>query len=61
MWIKNILKAFSRSTEVEFYCDGVFREDIKTVADFLNNGLLTYSECNEGDLIIENNKIVINW
>lgn len=65
MFIKNILKAFDRSTPVEIWL--IDKETfLKTrltehnVGQIMDNGLMTYWEVNEGDLYIRDGKIIIN-
>ena len=65
MFIKNILRAFSRSTPIEIWL--VNKETfIKTrlkeqnVGQVLDNGLMTYWCVSESDLYIEDGKIIIN-
>ena len=65
MFIKNILKAFNRNTPVEIWLVGreVFdkiRLKENNVGQVLDNGLMTYWCVNEGDLYIEDGKIIIN-
>lgn len=60
MWTKNILKAFNPDTKVTLKIDGKLIEDVTTVQDFMDNGLLTYTTVTEGQLKITSNCIIIN-
>ena len=66
MFIKNILKAFDRDTKIEVYwadkCvyDGVYESRYTTVGQFMDSGLLTYTEVDEEQLFyVRDNKIII--
>lgn len=66
MFIKNILKAFDRDTKIEVYWadkgvyDGVYEPHYTTVGQFMNSGLLTYTEVDEEQLFyVRDNKIII--
>lgn len=65
MFIKNILKAFDSGTPVEIWItnrETFTRTRLKeqNVSQVLDNGLMTYFCVNEGDLYIEDGKIIIN-
>lgn len=68
MFIKNILKAFNRDTKIEVYwadrdfCDGdgIYEPYYKTVGQFMDDGLLAYTEVDETQLFyVRDNKIII--
>ena len=59
MWTKNILRAFSPDTNVKLTIDGKLIEDITTVKDYMDNGLMNYAMTQDGDLSIENDTIII--
>ena len=62
MYVKNILKAFNRNTEIEVYCEEPLEDlklEYKTVGEFMDNGLMTYTCIDEKSLTIENDKIII--
>ena len=66
MFIKNILKAFDRDTKIEVYWadkgvyDGVCELRYTTVGQFMDSGLLTYTEVDEEQLFyVRDNKIII--
>lgn len=66
MFIKNILKAFDRNTKIEVYWadkgvyDGIYEPRYTTVGQFMDSGLLTYTEVDEEQLFyVRNNKIII--
>ena len=58
MFIKNILRAFDTATKIEVYLNDNLLE-YSTVDEFMKSGLMTYSTCEESDLYIEDNKIII--
>lgn len=62
MFIKNILKAFDRDTKIEVYWsdNGMHEPRYTTVGQFMDSGLLTYTEVDEEELFyIRDNKIII--
>ena len=66
MFIKNILKAFDRDTKIEIYWadkgvyDGIYDPSYTTVGQFMDSGLLTYTEVDEEQLFyVRDNKIII--
>ena len=65
MFIKNILKAFDSGTPVEIWLtdkETFLKTRLKenNVSQIMDNGLMTYWCINEGDLYIEDGKIIIN-
>lgn len=58
--VKRILAGFNPNTKVSYRINANVIEDIKTVSDFLNNGLTTYTEVNDGALEIEDDTIIIS-
>ena len=59
MYISNILKNFCRDTKIQYTINGRALEDIKTVDDWLNNGLCSNIILSNDVLKIENNTIII--
>lgn len=59
MFIKNILKAFDPNTPIEAFLDNNLL-DYGTVEEFMNSGLMTYTEVDEEEpLFIQDNRIII--
>ena len=59
MFIKNILKAFAPETKIEAYL-GHTLLDYGTVKEFMNSGLMAYTEVDKQNLFyIKDNKIII--
>ena len=58
MFVKKILSAFTDDTRIK-----VYRNELdygyNTVGEFMNSGLMTYSEAELSSFMIENNTIII--
>ena len=59
MWTKNIFKAFDPDTKILVTINGRQIEDLRTVRDFMANGLMNYSTTEAGSMRIENDTIII--
>lgn len=59
MYISNILKNFCRDTKIQYTINGRDVEDIKTVDDWLNNGLCSNIILSNNVLKIESDTIII--
>ena len=59
LWTKLRLNGFNRETKIKYFIDGQYIDHIKTVGEYLDNGLTNYDSINEGELYIEDNAIVI--
>ena len=59
MYISNILKNFCRDTKIQYTINGRVVEDIKTVDDWLNNGLCSNIILSNNVLKIKNDTIII--
>lgn len=59
MNIRRTLCAFDADTPVRYYIGDSLIEDIRTVGEFLTNGLTAYIQAEIGALSIEDDAIVI--
>ena len=59
MFVRSILGGFKQDTKVKYFIGSTLIDDIKTVNDFLNNGLTAYIDIENNSLSIEDNTIII--
>ena len=63
MYIKHILMAFTRDTKIEVWDGDRQYTQFKTVGDFMDNGLMTYTVVDKNNLFYidtYSGKIIIN-